>query len=116
MSFESTCHCGKLKAVVDEDMPTRGMTCNCSICRRKGTIHHFTTHDKVELTRPEDATGDYTFNHHAIHHHHCKDCGCAPFATGKGPDGKEMVEINLRCVKDCDLDKLELTEFDGAKL
>jgi hypothetical protein len=25
-----------------------------------------------------------------------------------------MVEINLRCVPDCDLGSLEITEFDGA--
>ena len=115
MAFESTCHCGAMKAEVDEDLPTRGMTCNCSICRRKGYVHHFTTPDKAKLTRPEGVV-DYTFATHNIHHHACPLCGCSPFATGKGPDGKEMVEINLRCVEECDLDALEITEHDGASM
>lgn len=50
MGFEGSCHCGKLKVTVDEDMPTKGMSCNCSICRRKGNIHHFTSPDKATIT------------------------------------------------------------------
>ena len=29
MSFTSSCHCGALSATVDEDLPAKGMTCNC---------------------------------------------------------------------------------------
>lgn len=116
MSFTSSCHCGALSATVDEDLPTSGMTCNCSICRRKGNVHHFTTPDKVAFVRPDEAVGEYTFNKHAIRHQFCTTCGCAPFAEGVGPGGAPMVEINLRCVPDVDLAALEITEFDGAAL
>ena len=113
MAFEGSCHCGKLTCTVDEDMPTKGMTCNCSICRRKGNVHHFTTPDKVSLGGQQNAI-TYTFNKHNIQHRFCAICGCAPFAEGIGPDGKPMVEINLRCVPDCDLNALEIQEYDGA--
>jgi hypothetical protein len=43
----------------------------------------------------------------------CETCGCAPFAEGRGPNGP-MVEINLRCVPEIDLDCLEITRFDRA--
>lgn len=114
MAFSGSCHCGKLAYTVDEEMPTKGMTCNCSICRRKGNVHHFTSADKFTLKGSRDDATVYTFNKHHIHHQHCSTCGCAPFAEGKGPDGKDMVEINLRCVPDCDLNALEITEYDGA--
>lgn len=116
MSFTSSCHCGALTATVDEELPTGGMTCNCSICRRKGNVHHFTGADKVTFVRPEDQVEVYTFNNHNIRHQFCTTCGCAPFAEGTGPDGVAMVEINLRCVPDVDLAKLEITEFDGASM
>jgi hypothetical protein len=45
MSCTSSCHCGALNATVEEEL-TKGMTCNCSICRRKGNVH-FTTRDKA---------------------------------------------------------------------
>jgi hypothetical protein len=114
MSFTSSCHCGAVSAIVDEDLPTKGMTCNCSICRRNGAIHHFTTPDTVSFVRPDGQVGEYTFNHHVIRYQFCTTCGSAPFAEGTAPGGKAMVEINLRCVPDCDLDSLEITEFDGA--
>jgi hypothetical protein len=114
MAFSGSCHCGKLAYTVDEDMPAKGMTCNCSICRRKGNIHHFTGVEKFTLEGSRDDATVYTFNTHNIRHQHCNTCGCAPFAEGKGPDGKAMVEINLRCVPDCDLNALEITEYDGA--
>jgi hypothetical protein len=43
---------------------------------------------------------DYLFNTHNIRHHICPTCGVEPFGRGKGPDGKEMVAINIRCLTD----------------
>ena len=114
MAFSGSCHCGRLAFTLDEDMPAKGMTCNCSICRRKASVHHFSTPDKFARQADDDDIAVYTFNTHNIRHQFCKTCGCAPFADGKGPDGKPMVEINLRCVPDCDLSSLEIQEYDGA--
>ena len=116
MTFTSSCHCGAVSATVEEDLPTKGMTCNCSICRRKGNVHHFTSADKVSLVKPVGKVAVYTFNQHKIRHQFCTECGCAPFAEGEGPGGAAMVEINLRCVPECDLQNLEIEEFDGASV
>jgi hypothetical protein len=115
MTFRGSCHCGKIAYSVDEDAPTEAMACNCSICRRKAALHHFTTPDKFTLEGSRDDIGVYTFNKHVIRHQFCKTCGCAPFAEGTGPNGP-MVEINLRCADGVDLDGLKITEFDGASL
>jgi len=115
MSFRGSCHCGKLAYTVDEDPPARAMSCNCSICRRKGTLHHFTTPDRFHRRADEADIQVYTFNKHNIRHMFCKTCGCAPFAEGQGPKGP-MVEINLRCAEGIDLEALDITEFDGASL
>lgn len=115
MAITGSCHCGKIKYRLDEAMPTEGLVCNCSICRRKGFIHHFTTPDKFTLDADRDDIAVYLFNKHAIHHQFCKTCGCAPFAEGESPQGA-MVEINLRCVDDIDIDALTITKIDGASL
>lgn len=114
MAFSGSCHCGAIRYTVDEDPPTQAMQCNCSICRRKAPLHHFTTPDKFRLETSRDALATYGFNHHVINYHHCTTCGCAPFAEGTAPGGKPMVEINLRCADDIDLDALEIRKFDGA--
>jgi hypothetical protein len=113
MPFKGSCHCAKVAYTVDEDPPTKAMQCNCSICRRRGALHHFTTPDKFTLETSRDEIETYRWNKGAIGFHFCKSCGCAPFAEGTGPNGP-MVEINLRCAEDIDLDALEITPFDGA--
>jgi hypothetical protein len=114
MPITGSCHCGKIAYTLDEAPPTKAIQCNCSICRRKGYLHHFSTPDKFALRGSRDDLIVYTFNHHIIRHQFCRTCGCAPFAEGNGPDGKPMVAINLRCADGIDLDALEIVPFDGA--
>jgi hypothetical protein len=113
MPFQGSCHCGMVAYTVDEDAPTKAMQCNCSICRRRAALHHFTTPDKFTLETSRDDLTSYRWNKDNINFNFCKHCGCAPFAEGQGPNGP-MVEINLRCAEDIDLDALEITHFDGA--
>ena len=113
MAFTGSCHCGKLKYRVDEDKPTKAMACNCSRCRRTGALHHFTAPDKFQREADEGDIQTFEWNRKVITYEFCKTCGCAPFAHGTGPNGP-MVEINLRCADDIDVDALEISRFDGA--
>ena len=115
MGFRGSCHCGRLAYTVDEDLPAEAMACNCSICRRTGALHHFTSPDRFRREADEADIQVYTFNKHVIRHMFCRTCGAAPFAEGQGPNGP-MVEINLRCADGIDLDALEIAKFDGASL
>ncbi|HEX8300871.1 GFA family protein [Sphingomonas sp.] len=116
MPVTGSCHCGAIRYTLDEDAPGGAMTCNCSICRRKGYVLHFSTPDKFTLEANREAIETYTFNSHNIRHQFCKTCGCAPFGEGTGPDGKAAVVINLRCADGIDLDALQIHHFDGASL
>ena len=111
-----SCHCGAIAYTLDEDAPSGAMVCNCSICRRKGYVLHFSSPDKFTLQTSRDAIEVYTFKSHNIRHQFCKSCGCAPFGEGTGPDGKEVAVINLRCTDGIDLEGLKLQHFDGASL
>lgn len=113
MAFTGSCHCGKLRYRVEEETPTKAMACNCSICRRRAALHHFTTPDKFHREAEDGDIQSYRWNKKVIDFEFCRTCGCAPFAHGMGPNGP-MVEINLRCADDIDLDALEISHFDGA--
>ncbi len=114
MPFTGSCHCGAIAFTVDEDAPGKAMDCNCSICRRRGALHHFTSASKVTLETPRDALVPYRWNTGRIAFQFCGTCGCAPFGEGESPDGPVMA-INLRCT-DVDLDALDIQPFDGAHL
>jgi len=114
-SVRGSCHCQAVSYVL-ADVPSTAIACNCSICRRKGSVLAFFPRAKFTLETPCEALATYTFNKHVIQHHFCRTCGCAPFAEGRTPDGKEMIAINLRCIDGFDLASVEITEFDGATL
>jgi hypothetical protein len=40
----------------------------------------------------------------------------APFARGKDPKGKDVFAINVRCLDDIDIAKLQPKPFDGRRL
>ena len=114
MAFHGSCHCGAVKFTVDAEVPTQALSCNCSICRRKGSLLAFFPVAKFKLEQGEGALATYKFNTHRLSHMFCKTCGIHPFAGGIGPDGTEMRAINLRCVPDADLDALTVQHYNGA--
>ena len=42
-TYEGSCHCGKVRYTVETDL-ARVIECNCSICRRTGTLLTFVHH------------------------------------------------------------------------
>jgi hypothetical protein len=99
-----------------EGKPDKAMACNCSICRRKGSLLWFVPRDKFRLVTPESDASTYTFNKHVIKHRFCPVCGIHPYGEGKDPKGDAMAAINIRCLDDVDLDSVPVSTFDGRAL
>lgn len=89
------------------------LACNCSICRRKGSLLWFIARDKLRLKTPEEAASTYTFNQHVIKHRFCPNCGIHPYGEGVDPKGNAMAAVNLRCVESLDLDSVPVHHYDG---
>ena len=112
---KGSCHCGKVRFEVDADI-SKGLACNCSMCQRKGTLLIFVPEDKFKLLAGEDSLKDYQFGKKHIHHNFCSTCGVTPFAYGSAPDGSVMKAVNLRCIDDIDLTKVEVQNHDGRSI
>ena len=110
--YEGSCQCGAVRYQVSADLGST-VVCNCSRCRRLGLILTFVPASEFKLLSGEDATTEYLFNRHVIHHHFCSTCGIESFSRGKKPDGSPVVAINVRCLDGVDLDALKPTHFDG---
>ncbi|XZG69184.1 GFA family protein [Chitinibacteraceae bacterium HSL-7] len=115
MLYRGSCHCGRVAFEVEGQIEG-AVSCNCSICRRKGALMWFVPRSALLLKTAEDAMATYTFNHHVIRHRFCPVCGIHPFGEGTDPKGNAMAAINLRCVADIDLDSLPVQHYDGAAL
>ncbi len=112
MKYQGSCHCGRVAFDVEGEIEG-AISCNCSICQRKGSLLWFVPRDKLTLRTPEENAATYTFNKHVIQHRFCPTCGMHPYGEGTDPSGHKMAAINIRCLEDIDLDSVPVQHFDG---
>jgi hypothetical protein len=115
MKYLGSCHCGQVAFEVEGEIAS-AMSCNCSMCQRKGTLMWFVPRAALTLLTPPETMATYTFNKHAIAHRFCPTCGIHPFGEGSGPDGQAMAAINVRCLDGVDIDALAVQHHDGRAL
>lgn len=111
-AYTGGCHCGAVRYGVSTDLGAV-ISCNCSICQKKGTLLNFVPEGEFILQSGEDKLTDYQFNKEIIHHLFCSTCGVTSFARGTDPQGRAMVAVNVRCLDGIDLDSLTVVNFDG---
>jgi hypothetical protein len=112
MKYRGSCHCGNVAFEVEGEIKS-AMSCNCSMCQRKGSLLWFVPRDALKLVTPEDASRVYDFNKHVIHHRFCTNCGIHPYADGTDAKGNRMAAVNVRCLENIDLVAVPITQFDG---
>ena len=114
-TYAGGCHCGSVRFEVATDLG-QVIECNCSICAKTGSLLTFAAPQQFRLLSGGDRLADYQFAKKAIHHLFCPTCGIRSFARGSGPDGREMVAVNVRCLEGVDLAALAIAPFDGRSL
>lgn len=112
MLYKGSCHCGRIAFQVEGTL-AGAMSCNCSICQRKGALMWFVPRERLQLLTPEENASTYTFNRHVIKHRFCPNCGMHPYGEGVDPKGQAMAAINIRCLEGIELEKIPLTHYDG---
>ena len=117
MKHSGSCHCQKVRYEIETDGPIeRALSCNCSICQRKGTLLAFVPANRFKLLAGEEQLKDYQFGEKRIHHLFCSHCGVTSFSKAKDPKGNDMRAINVRCLEGVDLPSLALDYYDGRNI
>lgn len=83
-TWEGSCHCGRIAFELDGEIG-EVIDCNCSMCRRRGGLLAAFPRPALRLRTPVEDLGTYRFNRRRIAHHHCPDCGIAPFRRARDP-------------------------------
>jgi hypothetical protein len=110
MNLAATCHCGRVSITV-ADAPTQVTSCNCSICRRLGTLWAYYAPAQVTVT---GETATYAWGDNTIDFHHCAGCGCTThWAPRPGRDADRM-GINARLLDADVLAAARVRRLDGA--
>lgn len=107
--IEAICHCGAVKIEV-ERAPTELTSCNCSICRRLGTLWSYFAPSTVRVA---GSTSTYQWGDKTIQFHHCTTCGCTTHWSPLDPAG-EWMGINARLMAPDVVAAARIKRLDGA--
>lgn len=116
MLYQGSCHCGAVRYEVELDLEKPVMECNCSHCQMKGFLLSFAQKEDFKLLSGEDVLTEYRFNTHKLSHVFCKICGAQCFAFGISPEGVDTAAINVRTLKDINLEDITRFSVDGKSL
>ena len=109
MIYHGSCHCGRV-AFALEGAVSAAVSCNCSLCARKGALLSAVPTERFTLLTAPEASAAYTFNSRAIVHRFCRTCGMQPYSEHAGEDA---IYINLNCVEEIARASIEIIAFDG---
>lgn len=115
MKHTGGCHCGQVRFEVEMKL-AKAISCNCSICEKRGSLLDFAPESNFKLIAGEKSLKDYQFNKKVIHHLFCSNCGIMSFGKGVAPDGSSVVAVNIRCIDNVDINKIEIQHFDGRSI
>jgi hypothetical protein len=110
-TIEGSCHCGAVKVGVSR-APTEVTSCNCSVCRRLGTLWAYYALGDVRIT---GATATYCWGDKSIDFHHCATCGCTThWSPRAGRAEQDRMGINARLLAPEVVGAARVRRLDGA--
>ena len=74
--YKLSCHCQAVEIELNLPSGLENLCrCNCSMCKRRGTIVAIVDQDNLEVTKGEDKLSLYQFHTNTAKHHFCSVCG-----------------------------------------
>lgn len=111
-TYRGGCHCGQVRFEIETELD-KAIECNCSICTKKGALHHRVPPERFRLLSDRDALALYQSCTRIAKHWFCKHCGIHVYSNPRA--APDMVSANIRCLDDFHLvkDGIEIRQFDG---
>jgi len=107
-----SCHCGAVQIAVAE-APAVVTSCNCSICRRLGTLCAYYRPAEVTVTHAPGALASNIWGDRCIAFCRCATCGCFTHWEDIRPEPADRMGVNARML-DIDLATVPVKFVDGA--
>jgi hypothetical protein len=109
----ATCHCGAVRL----DVPRKPRTltsCNCSICRRYGTLWAYYNASEVKVAAARGATNDYAWGDKSLKFVRCRTCGCVTHWAAMNPNEGSRMGVNARNFEPGTIASIRVRRLDGA--
>ena len=100
-----SCHCGQVEAEINVENFEKLLRCNCSICKRKGSIMSLVKNEDFKIVKGKDKLSLYQFHSKVAKHYFCSNCG---IYTHHNPRiNPKITGFNVGCIDEVDIFKLE---------
>jgi hypothetical protein len=111
--IKTTCHCGAVSIEIPRQ-PETITNCDCSICRRYGTLWAYYKQAEIKITAPEGGTQAYARGRKSIRFVRCSACGCVTHWEPVSEDRGDRVGVNARNFEPDQLGATRIRRLDGA--
>jgi hypothetical protein len=108
-----TCHCGAVRIEIPRK-PRSLTNCNCSICRRYGTLWAYFKASTVRVAAAPGATQAYSWGRKSQRFVRCATCGCIINWEKLEPTSQSYVGVNARNFDPDALGAVRIQRLDGA--
>jgi hypothetical protein len=108
----ASCHCGAVRVEVPR-RPRTLTNCNCSICRRYGTLWAYYKQSEVRVASAPGSTNEYSWGDKSLRFVRCGTCGCITHWEPIHPKDSRM-GVNARNFEPGSLGSVRVRNLDGA--
>ena len=111
-TYTGTCHCGEVVFAFEADEISKGLRCNCSICKRLGVVMSMkVAPEQFRVLAGRESVKVYLFGDKVVPHSYCDRCGIYVFY-----ENEQQCRVNLGCVDEVDTFTIEIVQYDGRNL
>jgi len=111
--LQGSCHCGAVRLTLPF-LPETATRCNCSICRRLGTVWAYFEFGTVSIEGHPGQTMEYIQGDRTLRTIRCKTCGVVTHWEPLAPQPGARHGVNLNNFEPKLLESLRIRRFDGA--
>jgi hypothetical protein len=111
--ISTTCHCGAV--TIEISGPPETLTnCDCSICRRYGTLWAYYPKEQVRISAAPGATAGYAWGSKTLRFVRCATCGCVTHWEPIVPERGSRMGVNARNFTPEQIGDVRIRLLDGA--
>lgn len=114
LAIQGTCLCGAVQLGATR-RPRQVTQCNCSVCRRYGTLWAYYRRSAVSIVAPRGGLEDYSVRAKGLRFVRCRSCGCVVCWDGRGKGGDRRMGINTRLLDPAIMATVPIKVLDGDR-
>jgi hypothetical protein len=113
-ALAGSCHCGAVRVVLPR-RPRSLTACNCSICRRYGTLWAYYRAGTLRIEHAPGATAEYRWGDRRLRFVRCARCGCVTHWQSVQGTAASRMGVNARMFEPEALGEVRIRRLDGAR-